>query len=95
MHHFLAHRNEGTISSEIITRAAVLCVTSILIVSLRSSIPATARCTLWARSRRVCASVLAMRNPQVRVLGLVLDTINGLDGVRDVREVYERTVPKP
>jgi hypothetical protein len=32
-------------------------------------------------------------NPQVGVIGLSFDPLNGLDRVRDVRVVDERTVP--
>lgn len=34
-----------------------------------------------------------MGNAEVGIVGLVLDSINGLDGVGDVREVDESTVP--
>ncbi len=48
---------------------------------------------LRAGARRVRAAVLPMRDAQVRVLGLVLDPVDGLDSVRDVREVHKGTVP--
>jgi hypothetical protein len=42
----------------------------------------------WVRT-----PVFSMSDTQVSVLWLVLDSINSLDSVRDIREVDERTVP--
>ena len=50
------------------------------------SAPCT-RTTLWTRAGWVCTSVLAVSDTQVSVVWLVLDTINRLDGIRDVHEV--------
>jgi hypothetical protein len=49
--------------------------------------------TLRPRPRRVRTPVFTMRNAQVDVLGLGLDALNSLDGVRDVGEVDEGAVP--
>ena len=42
----------------------------------------------WVRT-----PVLSMSDPEVRVIGLDFDPLDGLDRVRDVRVVDERTVP--
>jgi hypothetical protein len=49
--------------------------------------------TLRTRPGWVCTPVLAMSDTQVSVLWLILDSINSLDGVRDIGEVDECTVP--
>lgn len=49
--------------------------------------------TLGTRARRVGTTILAMRDTQVRVVRLVLDAFDSLDGVRDIRKVDERAVP--
>ena len=33
-----------------------------------------------------------MSNPEVGIVGLILDTLNGLDGITDVGKVYKRAV---
>jgi len=48
---------------------------------------------LGARPGRVRAPVLSMGNPEVRVIGLDLDALDGLDRVRNVCVVDERAVP--
>lgn len=48
---------------------------------------------LWAGAGWVGTPVLAVGNAQVGVLWLVLDSVNGLDSVRDIGEVDEGTVP--
>ena len=45
------------------------------------------------RARRVRTAVLAMRDAEVRVVGLGLDVVDRLERVRDVGEVDERAVP--
>lgn len=45
-------------------------------------------------TRWVGATVLSMRDAEVGVFGLILDTVDGLDRVRDVREVDESAVPE-
>lgn len=49
---------------------------------------------LGTRARRVGTTILPMRDTQVRVVRLVLDAFDSLDGVRNVREVDERAVPR-
>lgn len=53
----------------------------------------TGTSALGTRPRRISAAVLAVGNTQIGVVWLVLHSINGFDGVRDVREVNESTVP--
>ena len=48
---------------------------------------------LRARPGWVRTPVLPMGNPEVRVIGLDLDALDGLDRVRDIRVVDERAVP--
>ena len=48
---------------------------------------------LGARPGRVRAPVFPVGDPEVRVVGLDLDALDGLDRVRDVRVVDERAVP--
>lgn len=55
--------------------------------------PLDARSALWARSWRVSTTILSVSNTQVGIVSLVLDSINGLDSIRDVRVVDECTVP--
>jgi len=52
-----------------------------------------ARPALRARPWWVGAPVFAMSDAQVRVLWLVLYSVNGLDGVRDIGEVDKCTIP--
>ncbi len=47
---------------------------------------------LWTRSRRVCTTVFSMSDPEVGVIGLILDTLDGLDGIADVGKVDKRAV---
>jgi len=81
---------------------------SIVLVALTNEVPAVssrarsittgsafgAISTLRAGARWVRTPILPMSNAQVGILWLVLDSINGLDGVRDVREVDECAVPR-
>ena len=69
------------LNSGIVGRAAIAARTSLSGTPLR------------ARARRVGTSVLAMCNAKVGVLRFGLDAFNGLDGVRNVCEVDESTVP--
>ncbi len=46
------------------------------------------------RTRRVGATILAVCDAQVSVLRLILDAVDGFDGVRDVRKVDKGTVPE-
>ena len=62
-------------------------------VAVAMAVVVLARAALRARARRDRAAVLPVRDAQVRVLGLVLDALDRLDGVRDVREVDEGAVP--
>lgn len=48
---------------------------------------------LRAGPRWVRTPVLSMGDPEVGVVGLDLDTLDGFDGVRDVGIVDERAVP--
>ena len=46
------------------------------------------------RTWRVGATILAVCDAKVSVLRLVLDAVDGFDGVRDVRKVDKGTVPE-
>lgn len=52
-----------------------------------------ARAALGSRARGVGATIFAMGNAEVGIFGLVFDTVDGFDGVRNIGEVDERTVP--
>jgi hypothetical protein len=47
---------------------------------------------LWARSRGVCTTVFSMGDPEVGIIGLILDTLDGLDGIADVGKVDKPAV---
>lgn len=97
-------RREPIILSAIFLRhhshAAVIELVLVLDTPIDIPIPVTRRIatagaatTLRARARRISTSVLSMRNPQIGIVRLALDALNGLDSVRNVGEVNEGTVP--
>jgi hypothetical protein len=62
---------------------------SLAVTRSRASHSATA---LRTRSRRVCTTVFSMSDPEVGIIGLILDTLDGLDGIADVGKVDKPAV---
>ena len=48
--------------------------------------------TLWTRPRRVRATVFSMSDPEIGIIGLILDTLDGLDSIADVSKVDKRAI---
>src|SRR5712672_3573740 len=47
---------------------------------------------LGTRPRRICTTVFSMSDPQIGIVGLIFDTLDGLDGVVNVGKVDKRAI---
>lgn len=92
-HTLIAHVHDGILTKAFPLQALAIGGTVGVVDTVAGRVPPCGATALGTRAWWVGTTVLAVGNAEVGVVGLVLDTVNGLDRVRDVSEVDECAVP--